>query len=212
MPPLTDSYKRAFCHQCSRPARVCLCDAVTTIDNPIDVTIYRHSSETNKAVGTAVLCQLSLKNIRIIDGDTVMLDDNPQGKRRVLLFPPLADGSSELIPPLTPQQIHRDGFSPPVELIVLDGSWKKARKMYYLSPELYRLPKLRLDVSATEANYTIRKAEKSGQLSTLEAIASALSSIENNRQKYRPLLALQQAMVEQQLKQMTTKVRQRYDK
>jgi DTW domain-containing protein YfiP len=55
-----------------------------------------------------------------------------------------------------------------VQLVVLDGTWRKSRKMLHLNPLLRRLPRLSLeDVPAS--NYLIRKAHKVGQLSTLEA-------------------------------------------
>ena len=97
-----------------------------------------------------------------------------------------------------------------VELIVIDGSWKKARKMYYQAADLQGLDKITLDMEYLQALYTIRKAEKPGQLSTIEAIAAALSQIEHNSDKYQPLLALQQAMVQQQLASMNESIQQRY--
>ncbi|ROS04822.1 DTW domain-containing protein YfiP [Sinobacterium caligoides] len=201
---------RAHCERCLRPASVCLCHLICKINNDIKVTIYRHPSETNKAVGTASLAHLCLENSSIIDTEVVKQVTHAQETLQVLVFPPLeAEATSSIV--LNTSALAALLNDRPIELIFLDGTWKKARKMYYLSPDLHQLPKLNLDLSGITAHYTIRKAEKSGQLSTLEAIAAALSQCEQNTEKYLPLLTLQQGMVDQQLAAMDKKVRLRYE-
>ncbi|CAH0990530.1 hypothetical protein SIN8267_00622 [Sinobacterium norvegicum] len=201
------SPKRPHCNNCQRPASVCLCHHITAINNTLNVIIYRHPSERSKAVGTAALTSLSLQHCQLIDGEQVNLAADIDADECLLVFPEV-----ELPKNMTPvdtqnsnQQAHTIKH-----LIFLDGTWKKARKMYYLSPALHTLKKLTLDLSNTHANYQIRKAEKPGQLSTLEAVACALSQLEQKPDKYQPLLALQQAMVEQQLAAMPAEIKHRY--
>lgn len=210
------SSQRPSCPHCLRPLSVCLCAFIKKIDNNIKVSIFRHPSEVKNAKGTAALTALCLKNCNLINTETVQLCDTPKNHRRVLLFPPIDN------PVTTPSDagyiethhlhtaLAAEKTTQHIELIVLDGTWRKARKMYYLSKDLQMLPKLHLNSDALTGHYIIRKAEKMGQLSTLEAIAAALSQIENNSGKYQPLLDLQQAMINKQLALMTPDTRQRY--
>jgi DTW domain-containing protein YfiP len=75
-----------------------------------------------------------------------------------------------------------------LRLVVLDATWRKSRKMLYLNRALQRLPRLPLrEVPAS--HYLIRKAHAPDQLSTLEATAYALAQLENDAQKFAPLIA-----------------------
>lgn len=212
---MSESNKRLCCARCSKPEPVCLCAHVEPIDNRIAVSIYRHPSEVKKAVGTAALAALCLNHCRIDDGELVSLPSlgSPGFERqRLLLFPPLESASmGPANGGLIDAESVRNHYSlDQLELVVIDGSWKKARKMYYQSPDLQSLTKVVLSTDKQQARYTIRKAEKPGQFSTLEAIAAALSQIEQDWDKYQPLLVLQQAMVAKQLALMDEGVRQRY--
>jgi DTW domain-containing protein YfiP len=75
-----------------------------------------------------------------------------------------------------------------LRLIVLDGTWRKSRKMLYLNPPLQRLPRLMLS-DPPPSSYLIRKAHRPNQLSTLEASCAALAQLEADGQTYQPLLA-----------------------
>jgi DTW domain-containing protein YfiP len=85
-----------------------------------------------------------------------------------------------------------------LRLIVLDGTWRKSRKMLYLNPLLQALPRLSLrDTPA--AYHQIRKAHRPDQLSTLEATCVALAQLENNTALFSPLLTAFDGFVAQQL-------------
>lgn len=214
--PSSRSNKRSTCQHCQRPKVVCLCAFVKKIDNPIKVTIFRHPSEVNNAKGTARLTQLSLSNCTIIDTETVELPTIDTAYQRLLLFPPIHSsfqgvlGHKTIQPGEFKQWRQQNIDATGIELIVLDGTWKKARKMYYLSSDLQKMTTLHLSIHAQTSQYYIRKAEKAGQLSTLEAIATALGDIENCHQKYRPLLTLQRAMMDKQLAFMNKEAQLRY--
>ena len=85
----------------------------------------------------------------------------------------------------------------PVRLVVLDATWRKSRKMLHRSPCLQGLPRLSLDASV-ESAYTIRKAHKPGQCSTLEATCAALAQLQSDALRYAPLLQAFQGFVAQQ--------------
>ena len=81
---------------------------------------------------------------------------------------------------------------------MLDGTWRKSRKMLYLNPLLQQLPRLALqDMPASR--YRIRTAHKPDQLSTLEATCAALAQLEGSAAPFLPLLAAFDGFVAQQL-------------
>ncbi len=65
-------------------------------------------------------------------------------------------------------------------LILLDGTWKKAYKMWQLSINLQALPTVSLD-NADRGNYRIRKSPKDQGVSTVEAGYLALAALEGGR-------------------------------
>ena len=60
--------------------------------------------------------------------------------------------------------------------MVLDGTWRKSRKMLYQNPVLHALPRLPL-TQMPASHYLIRKAHAPDQLSTLEASCYALAQL-----------------------------------
>ena len=150
------------------------------------------------------MLQLSLPHSEVVVGE-VFAEQTMQTllqalgvKYNVLLYPdsPEDKGLNLATPPELDQTQLLDPAQ--VRLIVLDGTWRKSRKMLYLNPLLQQLP--RLSLSNTPASrYLIRKAHSPGQLSTLEATCYALMQLEQNEEKYQPLLTAFSGFVGQQL-------------
>ena len=67
----------------------------------------------------------------------------------------------------------------PLCLVILDGTWKKAYRMFMLSTKLQQIPQACLpDYLANAGKYLIRKVAKKNALSSLEASCYALAIIE----------------------------------
>ncbi|KAL4566817.1 hypothetical protein LXL04_030942 [Taraxacum kok-saghyz] len=62
-------------------------------------------------------------------------------------------------------------------LIVLDGTWSKATKMYNENPWLKMLPHLKLDIDKLSLYGEVRRQPKAGCLSSIESIVYALKAI-----------------------------------
>ena len=175
---------RLQCPQCRRPQRTSLCDLCLSIDNRIELVVWQHPSERDHPKGSVSLLKESLNNCHLLIGETYTIEDIQQfssdSKITYLLFPDSTSPSLKSSPALTVNAYSK------VRLLVLDGTWRKARKLFYSNPWLAQLP--RIDIANhQQSRYRIRKAEKSGQLSTLEACVQALSMLENDESKYRPL-------------------------
>ncbi|CAO2833541.1 unnamed protein product [Amaranthus hypochondriacus] len=66
-------------------------------------------------------------------------------------------------------------------LIVLDGTWPKANRMYNENPWLRILPSVRLDVQKMSLFKEVRHQPKPGYLSTIESVVYALKELEGSR-------------------------------
>lgn len=202
------STKRAICDQCLRPQNTCICHWITNTEHAVEVLFLQHPLEIRNPKGSARLLHLSLPRSRLVTGETFSeeelhallyapFDKSDVGKviQPILLYPDTSeDGRIEKSPAFIPPS---SDAAIQYRLIVLDGTWRKSRKMLYLNRLLQQLPRLPLsDLPAS--HYRIRKAHKPDQLSTFEAGCYALMQLEKNAEKYQPLLAAFDGFVAQQ--------------
>ncbi|KAK8643933.1 hypothetical protein V6N13_013210 [Hibiscus sabdariffa] len=80
-------------------------------------------------------------------------------------------------------------------LIVLDGTWSKAGRVYNENPWLKLLPHLRLDLDKMSLYSEIRHQPKSGYLSTIESIVYTLKGLGDNVDGLDNLLDVFESMV-----------------
>jgi DTW domain-containing protein YfiP len=202
---------RVTCAVCLRPQRSCICQWITPVAHQVEVVVLQHPLEVDQAKGSARLLHLSLARSALVTGEVF-----DEAALQALISAPLPGQAAANTPdytvllyPDSPQHQSLGLPAPPVldperlrapsrlRLIVLDGTWRKSRKMLYLNPLLHRLPRLALqDMPAS--HYRIRKAHKPDQLSTLEATCAALVQLEGNADLFAPLLAAFDGFVAQQ--------------
>ena len=195
--------KRPLCSACLRPLSTCICQWITPVEHAVEVVILQHPLEVTNAKGSARLLHLSLPNSRLVTGDVfevaalqAWLTQPP--RRAILLYPDTpSDQSPDLSPPpvLSPDDL-RDPAG--LRLIVLDGTWRKSRKMLYQNPLLQQLPRLALR-DLPPSHYLIRKAHLPDQLSTLEATCAALMQLDGGVLQFQPLLTAFDGFVAQQM-------------
>jgi DTW domain-containing protein YfiP len=183
--------KRPTCATCLRPQSNCICAWVTPIASSVEVLILQHPLEVHEAKGTARLLQMSLPNSRLITGEVFDGSLFDSSKHSIFLYPETPpDPSLGLV---EPPVLDSYWLAKPAQLrlVVIDGTWRKSRKMLYLNPALQQMPRLALQDLPTleERRYSIRKAHKADQLSTLEATCAALAQLEGDLAKFEPLLA-----------------------
>lgn len=197
--------KRSMCNLCLRAQSACICHWVRTVEHQVEVLFLQHPLEVGNAKNSARLLHLSLPHSRLVVGETFDDDalhrllydgvnDEERAVRPVLLYPDTSADHKIAMPPAWPEAPGDDGV---YRLVVLDATWRKSRKMLYLNPMLQQLPRLPLaDMPAS--HYAIRKAHKPDQLSSFEATCYALMQMENDAEKYLPLLAAFDGFVAQQ--------------
>ena len=189
---------RILCQQCQRPEKACICAFVANIDNHIPVIILQHPSEVKQSKGTVSLLQQSLANCEVLVGETfdnskVLIQHLKHYDNKIVLLYPSEQAS---VLDFTDQK-HAENAETgersesklnDIEcIIILDGTWKKAYRMFMLNPCLHNINHIVLPQGITSL-YQIRKTKKDHALSSLEACCHALARLENKPEKYQHLL------------------------
>ena len=179
---------RTLCLTCERPPKACICDFIAKVSNEVPVVVLQHPSEVGKMKGTASLLALSLESCDVLVTDNVdqlvAFDSYQKDHQLVLLYPSeqAIELSATTITELTAINQGNDTTSESFKkltLVILDGTWKKAYRMFMLSTKLQALPQICLPHSiACSGNYLIRKVAKKNAMSSLEATCYALAMLE----------------------------------
>ncbi len=164
-----------MCPKCHYPQVTCVCSTIKPFSISTQIHILQHPSEVSKAKNTARLCQLCLPATQLWIGENA--DDFKDVKRL------LETGNSTVLvlyPTSSAINIEHVDMSvldaERIALVLVDGTWKKAYKMWQLNPWLYQFTTVKL-ADRTSA-YHIRKAPHPNALSTLEALSYSLQAIE----------------------------------
>lgn len=160
---------RAVCDRCQFILERCLCDQISPVFNKTSLIILQHPGEKKHALNTVKLMKKIFQQIHVFSGELFADDEKLhsllESKKTALLFP---GPDSQLL---------ESSASDITQVILLDGTWKKAKKIYYLNPFLQSLPKMALK-KETPSLYRIRQSSLEGGLSTLEAAVCALAVLE----------------------------------
>lgn len=161
----------------------------------VEVVVLQHPLEVAQAKGSARLLHLSLGHSCLVTGEVfdplalhallyAPLKGRPQPRQTLLLYPDTPAPAALSGTPLVLQ--HGDAAG--LRLIVLDGTWRKSRKMLCCNPLLGQLPRLALR-DLPPSHYLIRKAHRPDQRSTLEATCAALAQLEGDTGQFSALMA-----------------------
>lgn len=192
----SDQAYRAICYCCFRPETHCMCRAVTPIKASRNIVVLQHPNERKKYHATAKLLKAWIQNCKVLRGvqfskeylQSQCIDFELEDA--VLLFP--RNDQENLVTDQT-------GFD---TLIVLDGTWSQARKIFNQNPWLQQLPRVQL-TDPRVSQYKIRKQPKLGFISTLEAVSYFMLGITKEEggsfEPYLNLLSGFEQMVRQQI-------------
>lgn len=194
--------KRAMCATCLRPQPTCICRWIRPAASPLGLLILQHPLEVANAKGSARLLHLCLPGSELVTGELfeperlhALLWEG--GRTPLLLYPDTGHEQSLGLP--APPALDPALLQAPsrLRLIVLDGTWRKSRKMLYLNRPLQELPRLAL-TQMPASHYRIRRAHAPDQLSTLEAACYALMRLDNSAEKYQTIIDAFDGFVAQQ--------------
>lgn len=189
-----------YCDNCGKANKACICHWIKPIATQTELWILQHPSEVKRAIGTARILSLSLPNSRLWVGEDFSQHEElnaalADSERDIYVVYPgeRATALSDVVEQAQPSRKN--------VIILLDGTWKKAYKMWQLSTNLHQLPLVHLDNVET-GNYRIRKSPKEQGVSTVEAGFLALSVLEPASLNLQPLLDAFENMINFQIQQM----------
>lgn len=192
-----------YCEKCGKATKACICRWIQQLDAKTELWILQHPSEVKRAIGTARILTLSLPSAKLWVGEDFSQHEKinqllaEPGRQAWVVYP-----GEEAVPISSLAGAEQtQGTITKRTLILLDGTWKKAYKMWQLSANLQQLPTVALD-NVDQGNYRIRKSPKSIGVSTVEAGYLALTALEGDDNKFAPLLEAFNQMIEFQIQQM----------
>jgi len=188
---------RPTCFACFRPVAHCQCGLIPTMTAHCRLLVLQHPHERRKYYSTARLLVRAVAGARLLRGVVFApgeIEEALAGTEGFLLFPSPTSRPCEGV-----------ALSSNTTVIVLDGTWSEAGKIYHRNPFLQRLPTISF-AQPLRSNYRIRKQPKEHCLSTIESVAHMLrlNALGQGRAElvpqYQALLAGFDAMVERQLR------------
>ncbi len=193
---------RKVCEGCQRPQAVCLCPYLVSLQAPCRLVILQHPSEQKQALATVPILQQCIQPLDVWVGED--FQDHPQ--RLELLEQ--AECCRVLFPSETSEkwsmQQGRTSMQPVKYLIVIDGTWRKAKRIWHMNPWLHELPCAQL-TDLGPSQYQIRSSTIEGGVSTLEAVSFACEYLSGSGE-YRGLMTPFKAMIDMQIKKMGQEV------
>ena len=173
--------KTSACQNCLRQKDRCICGKVIQFVNDCRVLILQHPQERYKLLNSAMLAHMALQNSVLRVGlswrnlSHALGEETDQKEWGVLVLRGIVDPSRKI-----------EFFSPkkrllPIKtkfkgIVVLDGSWKQAKAVWWRNPWLLKLTRITLHPN----HKSLRSQVKKEGLATIEAIAFALDCLEEN--------------------------------
>lgn len=165
---------RQICPTCQRPPSVCYCSALVHIANRIKVLIIQHPLEQKHPFNTGRMAHLCLNNSELVVAEELTDDKLAEllKPKSALLYPSLSWlPDVEQIEPGSPQAEKLE------QLVVIDATWRKSKKMLHLHQALQHLPRVSFEGELC-SNYQVRHSSLENSLSTIESIVMALQQLQ----------------------------------
>ena len=168
--------RNSHCLRCYQRREICICPILPTVRTRTEFLIVRHTREAGRPSNTGRLVALTMPNSRIIScggGNRI----GPSSLDDELLKPP---GTWLLWPDGPGSEPDRPELGQPNRIVVLDATWRQARRLYARTPALSTLPRLVLPAPPRSRN-RLREQHRPDGMSTLVAAAAAVAKLEGTK-------------------------------
>lgn len=180
------------CPHCRKPMPLCVCADVKPIDSRIGLLILQHPQEQDRALGTARLTAMHFEG-------TVLKIGLSWPSLSKALGRPVADpsrwavlylGSAKAADLGTTEEVvainrkgeiedNQRGILRGIEgVVLLDGTWSQAKALWWRNPWMLKCQRLILGPSHPSRYGNLRREPRRDGLSTIEAAALVLSTLE----------------------------------
>lgn len=163
----------SHCFRCFMRREACICSIVPTVKTQTEFLILRHVAEELKPSNTGRLAALAMPNVRIISCGGGERSGLLPADEALLKSP----GTRLLWPDGTGAHPGRHELKPPRRVVVLDATWRQARKLFSRTPALQAMPVLVLPAPDLKRE-RLREPHREDGMSTLEAVAAAVARLE----------------------------------
>ena len=165
------------CETCHRPKVACVCDRIAVYPTERRVLILQHPQEKDAILGSAQILVASLPKAKLTIGlswpnfAAALGEEEVDVRRWAVLFPDreasaeqVASRAGSVLEPSTLEGI-----------IVLDGTWSKAKTLWWRNPWLTKLNRMTLKPEKPSIYGHLRAEPRREFVSTLESVAAALT-------------------------------------
>ena len=180
------------CPRCLKPAPLCICDSVKPIENRISILILQHPQEQDRALGTARLTALHFKEAVLKIGLSWPSLSKALGR-------PVSDpsrwavlylGSAKVADLETDREIVAINRKGEIEdnqravlkdiegIVLLDGTWSQAKALWWRNAWMLKCQRVILGPTRPSRYGQLRREPRRDGLSTIEAAAMLISSLE----------------------------------
>jgi len=180
------------CPRCLKPLPLCICDSVTPIDNRISLLILQHPQEQDRALGTARLTALHFKNTVVTIGLSWPSLSKALGRQVAdpSRWAVLYLGSAKVADLGTDRDIVAINRKGEIEdnqrailkdiegVVLLDGTWSQAKALWWRNAWMLKCQRIILGPSRPSRYGQLRREPRRDGLSTIEAAAMLLASLE----------------------------------
>ncbi|HWA77003.1 MAG TPA: tRNA-uridine aminocarboxypropyltransferase [Polyangiaceae bacterium] len=165
------------CDICRRPTVACVCDRIVSHATERRVLILQHPQEQDALLGSAQIVAASLPKARVVVGLSwrrladALGEEAVDPARWAVLFP---DGEASE-PGVTSRRGAALDPSALEGIVVLDGTWSKAKTLWWRNPWLNKLNRMSLKPARPSIYGRLRAEPRREYVSTLESVAAALT-------------------------------------
>jgi DTW domain-containing protein YfiP len=173
------SKKHIICYRCYFHSGQCFCDELVEVPTNIRFTIIMHHREYHLSSNTGRLARNTLPNCKIIlrglEGESINWNEVINKNEDTYILYPSPDSIEA-----TPHNLLSKNSNKKIHIIVPDGSWKQASKVYKREAALKNIPCIKLPEKNYISNYHLRKAPQENYLCTYEAMSKVVEELESH--------------------------------
>src|SRR5258707_9221218 len=180
------------CPRCLKPLPLCVCDSITPIDSKVSLLILQHPQEQDRALGTARLTCLHFKDAVVKIGLSWPSLSKALGRQVAdpSRWAVLYLGSAKVADLETDRDIVVINRKGEIEdnqrailkdidgIVLLDGTWSQAKALWWRNAWMLKCQRVIFDPSRPSRYGQLRREPRRDGLSTIEAAAMLLSSLE----------------------------------
>ncbi|HTA89687.1 MAG TPA: tRNA-uridine aminocarboxypropyltransferase [Polyangiaceae bacterium] len=165
------------CETCHRPSAACVCDRIALFPTTRRVLILQHPQERDALLGSAQLLTASLPKAQIVVGLSwrnlghALGEPEVDPKRWAVLFPDTESPGDQV----TSRGSRTVNPSALEGVIALDGTWSKAKTLWWRNPWLNKMNRMTLKPQKPSIYGRLRAEPRREFVSTLESVSAALT-------------------------------------